>query len=114
MMKSGPDISLLHMRIIKLILKKYLPNGTKVWIFGSRVKKTKKKYSDLDLAIDMNHQKLSIKLLSQLDHAFDESDLPYKVDIVDWNDLDNSFREMIQAVRIRLNWENDQGEDIII
>lgn len=104
-MKSYPDVSLKHLRIIKKVLQNHLPINSKVWVFGSRAQKAKKKYSDLDLAIDLNSNPLSVELLTNLNYDFDESDLPYKVDIVDWNTTDPSFQRIIRLNRIELNWK---------
>ncbi len=90
--------------IVKQILKKHLPLGSKVWVFGSRAVKAKKEFSDLDLAIDSN-QILPLSILSSLAHDFSESDLPYKVDVVDLNNINDNFRNKIRIEMI-LFWEN--------
>src|SRR5205823_8281589 len=61
-----------------------------------------RRYSDLDLAIDAGRP-VTLDELAQLAEAFRESDLPYKVDIVDWRSIDDRFRQMIAAERVRLN-----------
>jgi hypothetical protein len=33
---------------------------------------------------------------SQLTTAFEESNLPFKVDVIEWNKISNDFRDMIQ------------------
>lgn len=100
-----PDIAPEDLKIVQDILSKYLPSNTTVWVFGSRANKAPKKYSDLDLLIDTNGQPLSSSMLMDLADDFDESDLPYKVDLVDWNSISDSFRECIQNDRILLQWE---------
>ncbi len=82
--------------IVKNILHDNLPNGSIVWVFGSRVTMNVKPYSDLDIAIQLDNQKkLSLETLSKLDLLFEESDLPYKVDICDYNNISVSFRQII-------------------
>lgn len=83
-------------QIVQDILRQYLPATTTVWIFGSRATATAKPYSDLDLAIDLDGKPLPLNLYADLAQAFTESDLPYKVDIIDWNSIDNSFQEIIK------------------
>lgn len=83
--------------IILQILKRHLPKSTQVWVFGSRAKNNAKPFSDLDLAIDLNGETLSLQLLANLAFDFEESDLPYKVDIVDWNSISLAFKANIQA-----------------
>ena len=83
---------------INHILKTYLPTN-EVWVFGSRVKGTAKPYSDLDLAVIAN-KPLSIHDYAELKEAFDESDLPYRVDIVDWAATSESFKNIIRLDKI--------------
>ncbi len=88
------DIQPEELRIVKEILQKYVPNLA-VWAFGSRVKGTAKKYSDLDLAI-ITDTPLTFLESDHLREAFSESDLVWKVDIVDWASTSESFRKIIQ------------------
>ncbi|MCL6591561.1 MAG: nucleotidyltransferase domain-containing protein [Firmicutes bacterium] len=75
-------------------LRQYLP-GYEVWAFGSRVTGKAKRYSDLDLAVISNHP-LDFGLLGEIRDAFSESDLPFKVDLVDWAATSPEFREIIK------------------
>lgn len=70
-----------------------------VWAFGSRVKGNAKKYSDLDLAI-VTPQPLSLSQMAQLTEAFDESNLPIRVDIVDWASVNKTFQEIIEQQKV--------------
>ena len=88
------DVSSEQLAIVQGILKKYLHNH-KVHAFGSRVKGTATKKSDLDLAI-VSDKTLPISLLADLENAFSESDLPFKVDIVDWFAASDSFKKIIE------------------
>jgi hypothetical protein len=65
-----------------------------------------KKFSDLDLAIDVG-TKLAHHTYVDLKFAFEESDLPYKVDIVDWQSISKSFRKTIQDDRISLKFNGE-------
>ena len=95
-MKKSIDMLPEHQAILSKILKSYLPPAAVVRLFGSRVSGRSKKYSDVDLAIDLLGQPLPMALTADLKEAFSESDLPYKVDIVDWNAIDDFFREVIR------------------
>ena len=101
------DINPEHLKIIKTILQKHLPTNAIVWVFGSRAQRAKKKYSDLDLLIAINNYPLPSATMIDLAEDFDESDLPYKVDLVDWNSISESFRSHIQKNRIVLDWKNE-------
>ncbi|PJG83033.1 nucleotidyltransferase family protein [Caviibacterium pharyngocola] len=83
-----------ELEIVKAILQTFVPN-VPVWAFGSRVKGTEKPYSDLDLAI-ITEKPLSLLEHANLVEAFSESDLPYKVDIVDWAITSDNFKQIIQ------------------
>jgi predicted nucleotidyltransferase len=94
----------LHLSIVRDILQKHLPVGGTVWVFGSRVKGTNKKFADLDLALDHNGCPMPSHIMAKLAYDFEMSDLPYKVDIVDWNTISDSFKAHIQSDRILLEW----------
>jgi predicted nucleotidyltransferase len=84
-----------HSVIIKAILKIYVPQR-EVWVFGSRVTSKIKPHSDIDLAI-IGNEPLTPKEMSALREAFDESSLPFQVDLVDWATTDQEFRSIIQS-----------------
>ena len=87
-----------HLKIVQGILKKYVP-AREVWAFGSRAKWLAKEYSDLDLCI-LGEAPLSFKTLGLMEEAFDESDLPYKVDVVDWATTSELFRRIIEKDKV--------------
>ena len=96
-MNSSPPIIDLrpdHWEIVLEILQRRLPSRH-VFAFGSRATWTAKDYSDLDLAI-MGEQPVPLSVLSALNEEFVESDLPFRVDIVDFASLDDNFRAIIQ------------------
>jgi predicted nucleotidyltransferase len=72
-----------------------------VWAFGSRVNGRAKKYSDLDIAV-LSDKPLSLYDYATLKEAFDESDLPYRVDIVDWAAVTETFQAIIQKNKITI------------
>lgn len=88
------DISARHLELVRDILQAHVP-GREVWAFGSRAKKTAKQYSDLDIVM-LGEERLDIHLAAELREAFQESALPFKVDIVDWAATDEGFRKIIQ------------------
>jgi len=83
-----------ELTIVKDILNKHLPN-TEVWVFGSRAKGNVKPYSDLDLCIKTDNP-LSFTELALLKEAFSGSDLPMRVDIVEWLTITPEFQEVIK------------------
>lgn len=99
--KANIDITAEHLALIQAILAKHLPKNTSVWAFSSRTKHNARKFSDLDLAIDAQ-QPLSHHILLDLASDFEESSLPYKVDLIDWKTTAESFKKIIAAQRIKL------------
>lgn len=80
------------------ILREHAP-GMEVWAFGSRAKRTAKPYSDLDLAL-ITQQALTLEQLATITDAFDTSDLPIRVDVVDWAATSDAFRKIIERDRV--------------
>ena len=69
-------------------------------MFGSRATGRARRYSDLDLAIDAG-RRLTRRGLDAA-RGVRGSDLPYRVDIVDWHAIDERFRRLIEAERVAL------------
>ena len=87
-------------QIVQTVLRQCIPQRT-VWAFGSRAGGQPKPYSDLDLAV-LGEVALSLSEHANLADAFSESDLPYKVDIVDWHLIGDDFRRIVQANHIEI------------
>ena len=92
------DIRPDHWEIVQSILQRHVPQY-EVWAFGSRAKWTAKSYSDLDLAV-ITDQPLSLNTSANLSDAFSESDLPWKVDVVDWATTRAPFRKIIEQDKV--------------
>ena len=80
------------------ILREQIPH-MEVWAFGSRAKHTAKPYSDLDLAL-ITLQPLSLDQLATITDAFATSDLPIRVDVVDWASASDAFRKLIAQDKV--------------
>ena len=83
-----------HLAMVRAILTTHVPTH-EVWAFGSRVNGSAKEFSDLDLVV-IGEKPLSIAVHANLVDDFSESDLPYKVDVIDWARTDAAFRQSIQ------------------
>ncbi|MGB5736719.1 MAG: nucleotidyltransferase domain-containing protein [Thiohalocapsa sp.] len=92
------DIRPEHWLIIRDILQAYVPQYP-VWAFGSRVRGTARPYSDLDLVV-VTDQPLSLDVSAALADALSESDLPWKVDLVDWATTSPAFRRIIEQEHV--------------
>jgi predicted nucleotidyltransferase len=78
---------------VRAILAMRVPEY-EVRVFGSRVRGTARPTSDLDLAV-MTDKSLDSRRRTDLKDDFTESNLPFKVDVVDWAATDEAFRRII-------------------
>ncbi|GHV75731.1 hypothetical protein AGMMS49942_05520 [Spirochaetia bacterium] len=83
--------------ILVSLIGQYLPH-TPVWAFGSRVKGTSYPWSDLDLVIftRVEHR----PQVSLLKEALEESNLPFRVDLLEWDGLPEHFKENIKTEHV--------------
>ena len=81
--------------VITHILNQHVPDK-RVYAFGSRVTGKAKPFSDLDLVIVTDEPLPALSMYS-LATAFEESNLKFKVDIVDWASTSPQFKKIIQA-----------------
>jgi predicted nucleotidyltransferase len=94
------DLTDAQLNIVESILARHVP-GTEVRFFGSRIKGTARSHSDLDLAI-MGKQQLPLSTLGTLIDAFQNSDLPFRVDVVDWYTISPAFQALIDSRSISI------------
>ncbi len=96
------DVSDDEMSIIVATLRQCALGG-EVWAFGSRYEGSacsndSTHYSDLDLAIvTADKNTLSMMELAKVREAFDESELPYRVNILDYWGIHSEFRAVIDG-----------------
>ena len=102
------DIEPEHEAIVRAILAQHLPPGVSIAVFGSRATGKSRRYSDLDLAVQ-GEGPLPPSLLADLAEAFDESDLPWKVDLIDWAAATEGFRQMVDQDRVIMIAEREGG-----
>jgi predicted nucleotidyltransferase len=95
------DLSPSDFSIVRDILDHMVPDRP-VYVFGSRANGRAGRRSDLDLAIG-GDKPLAIGLRADLADAFDESDLPIEVDVVDLATVSETFRKRIMAEWIELS-----------
>jgi predicted nucleotidyltransferase len=85
-----------HLEIVKNILKKY---PYTFYVYGSRARGDQKRLSDLDLA---TYDEISWQDKVKLEEAFEESDLPYTVDLIDLNKISRGFFDSIKKDLVRI------------
>jgi predicted nucleotidyltransferase len=102
------DLPADELRLVLAILAVNLPDGATAWVFGSRATGRARRYSDLDLAVDAGRP-LTLDETARLSEAFRDSDLPYRVDLADWQSIDDHFRQVVAADRTPLAEEAGHG-----
>ena len=86
-------------KLLLRLLQRHLP-GVGVWAFGSRAKGRARPASDLDLALfasPAQHPQVFA-----LQEALEESSLPFRVDLLIWDEIPDSFKANIQSQHIEL------------
>jgi type I restriction enzyme S subunit len=95
-----PELNETHLTLVRRIVTKRLP-GCEVRIFGSRARGDAKPWSDLDLTV-VDEMPISDLALAEARADFEESDLPFGVDLVPWSELPASLRRAVRREGKRL------------
>lgn len=90
---TRPDFVHYQQQLMTIILK-LIPH-CKIYLFGSRARKSNRAGSDIDLALNAG-QKIDLSMLAKINAAIEESNVPFFVDIVDLHATTNEFNEMIK------------------
>lgn len=90
------DLSLKDLKTIKKILNEHFPNY-EILVFGSRVNGKAKEYSDIDIALRWQNfgQKIDIFKFGNAKLDLMESDISVRVDLLDWEKIDENFQKII-------------------
>ena len=94
------DLPQKYLEQVKTLLRTHVPHA-EVWAYGSRVTGSGHEASDLDLVLrnPKNLQEES-SALNELKEAFTESNLPIRVDIMDWARIPESFHREIERAHV--------------
>jgi predicted nucleotidyltransferase len=95
--------------LVRSILDTHVPDMD-VWAFGSRATGKAKRYSDLDLVL-ISDQRIAFSALAALEAAFEESNLPFKVDVVDITSVAPAFRAIIEATAVPFRSEKKRAAE---
>lgn len=93
------DLSPQQRKELVMLLQRHLPN-TQVWAFGSRVtlKSQARHASDLDLVVFATRQQQA--KVWDFREALEESDLPFSVDVLVWEDIPDHFKPNIKQAYV--------------
>ena len=104
-MTPAIDVTAGQRRTILALLNRRLPD-TAVWACGSRVKGTSRPTSDLDLVVFARPEQSA--QVAKLREAFEESSLPFPVDLFVWDEVPESSKRWINEEYIDLTSEEDE------
>lgn len=111
-----PEPRVLHLpdkyaQEVHRLLKLHIPRA-EVWAYGSRVQGDFYEASDLDLVARFPpSDKPELFRLSEVTEAFQESNLPILVQIVDWDRIPQAFRDEISAGYVVIQAGEPAGSD---
>ena len=100
------DVSPEQLRTVQDILARHV-SDREVWAFGSRVSWTANDTSDLDLVV-RGEGALPFETLCRLERDFEESDLPFEVDILDWHTIPDHFHPEINECYVPVTRPNER------
>lgn len=98
-MNDAIDITATQRKTILGLLRTYLPD-TEVWIYGSRANWTSHPVSDLDMVVFSSTDQS--RRVSDLKDALEESSLPFRVDMFEWDEIPEGFKSNIKAAYVVL------------
>lgn len=95
---------------LKKLLQKHFGDLTdvKVYLFGSRAKGDHKKFSDVDLAIQSKSKDVSSRI-AQFQSEWEESRIPYRLDVTNWKDVFKPYLPEIRRTR-KILWQPEDRE----
>ena len=93
------DITAKQRKTVLALLARHLPNTT-AWVYGSRAKWTSRPQSDLDVVVFATPEQ-SVRV-GELREAFEDSDLPFRVDLFVWDAVPEKFQERIETDHVVL------------
>ncbi len=90
-----------HWSILRTILLRPLTeSGCSVFIFGSRARGDFQPFSDLDILIE---GAANSSRLSSISEKLEESNLPFRVDLVAAGDLADTYRPSVERDKVKIS-----------
>lgn len=89
-----------YVSTVREIIRRFVPDAH-VFLVGSRARGNPKPFSDIDLLF-VAPPRLEPMTRARLRIAFDESDLPFKVDLIEWAAVSPQLRERLMTDAVEL------------
>ena len=96
-MNQAIDITPEQRETIISLLSTHLPK-TEAWAYGSRVRWSSRPESDLDVVVFAKPEQA--RSVSDLREAFEDSNLPFRVDLSVWDEVPEGFRGEIESEHV--------------
>ena len=103
------DITAEQRKTILALLERHLPD-TAAWVYGSRAQWASRPQSDLDMVVFASSEQAG--RVSDLREAFDESNLPFRVDLFVWDAVPEQFRKHIERDHVVLAEVTDSNSTV--
>ena len=92
------DVDAWALKEARRLLKQELTGtGVRAWLFGSRARGDHRPFSDVDIALQAPKGAVPAQHLAALRAAFEESRIPYRVDLVDLARADEALAKEVRA-----------------
>lgn len=88
-----------YLNELNQIFQKYCPNA-EIWAYGSRINGDSHSGSDLDLTVKSFNE--DNKYLSDLKDLLNDSDIPFLIDITEYDKLPETFQKEIKNGYIKI------------
>lgn len=88
-------------KVRSMLLDHLSKTGYRIFLFGSRVTDHHHPYSDIDIGIE-GPRRVPRELMVKMEEVLEESDLPVKVDIVDFSRVTPEFSQIAKKTMRQL------------
>jgi predicted nucleotidyltransferase len=83
-----------------ILIKNFLIKYPNTVVYGSRVKGNNKKFSDLDICLKDSISAYEYEFIVE---KFEKSDLPFRVDLTEFDKVSDSFKKIIESEGVLLS-----------
>ncbi|MGA9751820.1 MAG: nucleotidyltransferase domain-containing protein [Acidobacteriota bacterium] len=80
----------------RITLRFLTGTGVRATLYGSRARGEPRSFSDIDLALSAGDRPVPGSLMARLSEAFEESRIPFRIDLLDLSSAGPALREAIE------------------
>lgn len=87
----------------QLLIQPIKSQDGKVWVFGSRARGDNRKFSDIDILCEFPQSTiLPAGFIAHITESLEDSNFPYKVDLVSRSEVAQSYKDQVERDKIAL------------